>query len=577
MRQRKMSFRQILMVSYAVVVLLTLGIYGWRSFAISEKAISGIAQDNMQKLIVTKNELLDYSFTGIREASLRLLVDEELYEIFNDTAWEDTVALREAEEDIRSILQKYFYSYSQVVSAYLVMGNNAFGYGDREVMYGQNFYESELCRKAAGMEGGVLFSAVPGNYFVMMRMANLTYIEKSGRLLGLDGDIYRPVLVIGFSDQMYRDEIQPLISAEGAQFMVLDENGRIISGSDPARTGEICEEEWIGQLAQGRDYVRIGRKDYLVCQASSAVTGWKTVVMIPRDMLVRDVVAEIRNNLIFFLVFSVLLGSVIAALLMRRIMDSVYQMIQAVERMSGGDFDEKVGNTNFPEFDYLVNSFNDMGCKLKQLIEDNYMIRIRQQESELAILNTQLNPHFLQNTLNVIQLSNLNGDQEATGRMIVALSRMLHYTMDNREEMKMLREDMEWLRQYIYIMECRYGNEFQIICEMEEGILDYPVPKLFLQPILENSILHAFKDRESGGAVCITGRRDGERMVFVVEDNGAGMEESELSRFYDTSSASIGIKNVYSRLKLIYKRDDLFEMESSPGKGTRTTITIPLG
>lgn len=298
--------------------------------------------------------------------------------------------------------------------------------------------------------------------------------------------------------------------------------------------------------------------------------------MIPRDMLVRDVILEIRNNLIFFLIFSVLLGSIIAFLLMRQVTDSVYQMIYAVRRMSEGDFDEKIEKNNFPEFDYLVNSFNDMGGKLKQLIEDNYMIRIRQQESELAILNTQLNPHFLQNTLNVIQLSNLNGDQDATGRMIVALSRMLHYTMDNREEMKLLREDMEWLGQYIYVMECRYGNEFQIICQVEDELMDQPVPKLFLQPILENSILHAFQDRESGGVIRISGKREEKQMVFTVEDNGIGMDEKQLRQFFEVSSNSIGIKNVASRLMLIYKRDDLFRMESSPGKGTKTIIAIPL-
>lgn len=564
MRKKKISFRVILLISYTAVMLLTLAIYSFRSFSISERTVTKLAHENMQQLIEAKNEILDMSFSGIKEASLNLLVDEELYEIFDELNWKNPVLLEEANDDIKDILQKYFFSYPQVSSVFLMTDVFTFGYGEKAVIYGRNFFESDLYQQVKELEGGVLFSPMEDGYFSMMRLANLMVSEQSGKLHGLDND-HMPVLVIGFKESVYRDEIQELLPETEAEYMVASEDGIIVSHSNRSMIGENV-----------KDCAAFGGNEVIVCKTDSKVTGWTTIVGMSKNMLMKDILSEVSRDLLLFLIVAIAVGILIGFFVTNVITGLINQIVHAVGRMGKGDFDTSVRETEISEFDYLVESFNDMRKRLKQLIEENFLIKIRQQESEIAILNTQLNPHFLQNTLNVIQMSNLNGDKNETGKMIVALSRMLHYTMDNREEMKLLGEDMDWLKQYIFIMKCRYGNEFQVICTIDETILDQPVPKLFLQPILENSILHAFQEKESGGLITITGKREKEQMVFTVEDNGDGMEEAQIRQFFSDASHSIGIKNVYARLCLIYKREDLFHIESRPGHGTKTTIYIPL-
>lgn len=564
MRKGKISFKIILLIWYTAVILLTLGLYSFRSFSISEKAVTELAHENMQQLIEAKNEILDMSFAGIREASLNLLVDEELYKIFNELDWENPIITGDVNDDVKDILQKYFFSYRQIASVFLLTDVFTFGYGEKDVIYGKNFFESELYRKVERLEGGIFFAPMQDGYFSMMRLANLMVSEQSGRLRGLENG-HIPVLIIGFKESVFRNEIQELIPKEEAEYMVVSEDGTIVSHSNRSLVGTNYEHS---DLLDGDGNI--------VCEDISEVTGWTTVVRMSKNMLMKDILAQISRDLLLFLIVVLVVGVLIVFFVTNMITGSISQIVHAVGRMGEGDFDGKARETGISELDYLVKSFNDMRVRLKQLIEENFLIKIRQQESEIAILNTQLNPHFLQNTLNVIQMSNLNGNKNETGKMIVALSRMLHYTMDNREEMKLLREDMEWLKQYIFIMKCRYGNEFQVHCVIDESIMEQPVPKLFLQPILENSILHAFQQKETGGVITITGKQEKARMVFTVEDNGDGMEEEQVRQFFSDASNSIGIKNVYARLCLIYKRDDLFMMESSLGHGTKTTISIPL-
>lgn len=573
MRGKKISFKFIMLISYTVILVLTLSIYSFRSFSISEKAVTNIAHENMQKLIEAKNEILDMSFAGIREASLNLLVDEELYKIFSEMDWENSVSLGETDDDIKGILQKYFYSYQQIASVFLITDVYTFGYGDKDVIYGESFFESDLYEKVEKLEGRTFFAPMRNGYFSMLRLGNFMVSEEEGRIRGLADSSQMPVLVIGFKETVFREEMQNLLPQEEAEYMVLSEDGTIISHSDRSQIGSHYENKkgksWKEEMLQQK-------KDMIICQDVSEVTGWTTAVTMSKNMLMKDILSEVSRDLLFVLLLAAVIGGMVALLITHKINGSIHQMVKIVERMGKGDFEGKVKNTGVSEFDYLVKSFNDMGAKLKSLIEENFLIKIRQQESEIAILNTQLNPHFLQNTLNVIQMSNLTGNKNETGKMIVALSRMLHYTMDNREEMKVLREDMDWLNQYIFIMKCRYGNEFRIDCAIEEEIMDQMVPKLFLQPILENSILHAFKEKETGGIITVTGKQGKGQMIFTVEDNGDGMEEEKIWHFFEDSSDSIGIKNVYARLCLIYKRDDLFEVESRPGYGTKTTIYIPL-
>ena len=595
---KKISLKKLLVISYGVLILFVLAIFGWRSYLISANELLDMAQENICRLIDDRNRIQDMTFGGIEEASQRVLVDKEIYELLDTVNLNNQVALAEANEELAAILQRYFMGYDQIISVALVTEAYTFGYWTDSVTFGPNFLDSSLYQKAAAQEGRTFYAPTYNYYAVssgkqlennsqnmvlsMIRVADFLMAEDSGKLHPLNRFEKEPALIISFRDSIYRQEMQALTSEEGAEYVVFDGDRNVVSHSRQQFIGERYQETWAQEEALGERgslFADVEGKPSLVCYASSDRTGWLSAVMIPREALLHEVLGEIRGNIIVIALLSLILSIGISAALMHYVTGTLQQMVVEAERLGKGEFDGKRIQTGIREFARLADSLHETGKRLKRLIKENYVIKIRQQENEIAILTTQLNPHFLSNTLNIIQMANLTGDRRKTGKMIVALSRMLNYTMYNREEMKLLRDDMEWLEQYIFIMNCRYDNEFEIMCRMDEDIMEELVPKLFLQPILENSILHAFTDKETGGRITITGKRDGEsgKLLFEVEDNGAGMSETQVAGFFKESSGAIGIKNVYQRLRLIYGEDCEFEIKSRIGYGTRTVIRIPDG
>ncbi|MNO72570.1 Sensor histidine kinase YpdA [compost metagenome] len=556
-----------------------------------------MAQDNVHQLITSKNKILDMSFSGIREQTLNLLVDKELYHLFERMDFNNDIGLIEADKQVKELLQKYFYSYKQIASVVLVTEDRTFGYWNDDITFDQSFFNSEIYRMADEKKGGSFYLPTynynkamgkkgldqPDNpremIFSLVRVANFTYINKQYATQKLNRFTLNPTLVISFTDATYRSELQSLALPDGSEYRILDANGQVVSHSDATLIGKKYNSSWIYPLIEresGVDYLRIDGKDTVISYDTSAATGWTTMVTIPRSSLLKDVLRKISNDILLFSGIALVVALSLSLMLTRKFTGSLNQVLQAIKNVSTGDFNVTAKYTNIPEFDYMVDNFNEMSTQIKKLIDENYLTKIRQRESEIAILTTQLNPHFLYNTLNVIQLANLNGEYEKTGEMIVALSRMLNYTADNRKEMKPLHEDLAWLNQYIYIMKCRYDDEFEVEWSMDEEMMDLRVPKLFIQPILENSILHAFNHRDTGGIIRITGQLIENGMVFIVEDNGDGMNEEQIATFFENINDRIGIKNVYQRLQLIYGQSVQFEVTSQLGKGTKTTIIIPI-
>lgn len=575
--KKKVSIKLYMSVGYLALVLIILCVYSAKTFSISKQAIFDVTYKDTQEMIETKSEMLDVHFANIQEASLRLLVDEALYELFDEMEWDNSASLVAANQDVGEILKKYFHSYSQISYVYLVTDRYLFGYSNHGSGQCDDFKESSLYRQVIGMEGNACYAPLSDEYFVLTRLANLMKATPRGKLYTLKDQTHIPVLVIGFHESIFEEEIKKILPEEDSNYMVLTQDGTIVSHNEKEKNGTKCDEKLLSLIEEQPDEIaESGGENYIICQAASEVTGWNMVTMISTDILLKDMVGQVSKNLLVFLIVSLLIGAAGVSFITNKMTRVIHRLVSAVEKMGTGTFDGKIEDSSISEFHYLVSNFDEMRRKLKQLIEENYIMKIHQQETEISILNTQLNPHFLQNTLNVIQLSNLNGNQVETGKMIIALSRMLHYTADNRDELKLLRDEIDWLKQYIYIMECRYGKELQINCQIDEELMQQQVPKLFLQPIIENSILHAFQEKEDDWRIDITGKAEKDKMVFQVIDNGDGMEPEKIEHFFDEESESIGIKNVYKRLQLIYQRNDLFAVESEIGKGTKTTILIPL-
>jgi two-component system sensor histidine kinase YesM len=215
-----------------------------------------------------------------------------------------------------------------------------------------------------------------------------------------------------------------------------------------------------------------------------------------------------------------------------------------------------------------------MNDKIVNLIEENYVTKIKEKDAQLMALNFQVNPHFLYNTLNTINCIALENGQKEISKMLVSLSELLRHTVKNSKKTVMFCQEFEYLKNYIFIMMNRFEGRFVFETEIPPEIQDIRVPNFFLQPFVENSVIHGFEDMEKGGIIKVSARFEEDTVVFLVEDNGKGIGAEELRALTGEDGKSVGISNVDNRIKLLFGRRYGVRIESGEG-GTRVFITIP--
>ena len=260
--------------------------------------------------------------------------------------------------------------------------------------------------------------------------------------------------------------------------------------------------------------------------------------------------------------------------------EDLYKIIDAFKGAQEGDFTVKTEIRSHDEFQTIGDSFNEMLEKLKVQIERNKEMTERLSATQLRQLRSQFNPHFLYNTLDNIRFM-VHFKPEDASSMILSLSNLLRYSLDNQREEVPLSLDMEYTENYLKIMKFRYGDRLSYAVNMEECAKEVPIPKLLIQPMIENAIKYGYEGKDHLHVSISAFMREKE-MVLVCEDNGAGMKketEEEILQLLSEdaeSSSHLGLFNIHRRLKLRYGDEAGIEILSSEGAGTRVEVSVPL-
>jgi two-component system LytT family sensor kinase len=201
-------------------------------------------------------------------------------------------------------------------------------------------------------------------------------------------------------------------------------------------------------------------------------------------------------------------------------------------------------------------------------LEDQHRLLM---EARLEALSSQINPHFLFNTLNSVSTL-IRVDPEEARKMVLKLSRILRRRLRNQDHLTPLRDELEFIDDYLAIEMIRFGDKLRVHKEIDPAALDMLAPSMLLQPLVENSLRHGLSGKIEGGAITLRARRQGSRLLLEIEDDGAGIPESELSSILNKG---IGVSNVKERLKVLYNQDYRMLIDSQPGRGTRIEIELP--
>lgn len=281
-------------------------------------------------------------------------------------------------------------------------------------------------------------------------------------------------------------------------------------------------------------------------------------------------------------------------------------LAQAADEISRGNFQvEDVQVLSNDETKIMAQAFNKMKSSLKEYIEEIHSqadIRAKLMEeqmknlkmtnmlknAQIKALQSQINPHFLFNTLNAgVQIAMME-DAEKTEVFLEKMSELFRYNLKNMEESVPLSEEIRNLKTYVYLLEARFGDLIKFQFNIDEGCLDIRMPVLILQPIIENSCIHGLGNKEHGGCIKLIVNKKEKNIVIIIEDDGEGMEQDMVKRILenkyedkDTKSkeghtTGIGLDNVISRLNLYFQQDNIIDIQSKKGVGTKVILRLPV-
>ena len=246
-----------------------------------------------------------------------------------------------------------------------------------------------------------------------------------------------------------------------------------------------------------------------------------------------------------------------------------------VEAFEKGDFTTKLSRTGIYEFDSLSITFNTMVKRIEMLVATRQEEEAKAAEAERKALESQMNPHFLFNTLSSIKaLARLHGEDEIY-RITIRLGKLLRYSIDNHSPDATIRESLDLVECYLMIQKLRFGERLSYGISVDDSLLDLETPKLILQPIVENAVTHGLEEKIGGWNIWITIRKTGGRLQMQVCDNGIGFQSIPDMKDLEHSQHT-GLYNVYRRLELKYGGSFSLSIASRPGEGSVITIVLPL-
>ena len=312
-------------------------------------------------------------------------------------------------------------------------------------------------------------------------------------------------------------------------------------------------------------------------------TGWKLVGVVPSENL-WDNYGQLLLFFLFIVIFSVFLLVLVNLRLSAWITAPLKKLDRAVKELEAGReaVDLKVNGPY--EVEHLSRSIQSMVSTMRHLMDDILQQEEQKRRSELDVLQSQINPHFLYNTLDSVIWMTENGRTEDAVVMLTSLARLFRISLSRGSNIITVAEELEHARHYLTIQKMRYKNKFSADLSAEDGVESLYTIKLIVQPILENAIYHGMDYADGDGKICVQAFREGEDVVIEVADNGPGMPEEVVERLLDQGGAyaaagsrgsGIGLRNVHRRIQLTFGRAYGLSIVSEPDDGTVVRIRLP--
>ena len=575
----------------STVILLFLGIV---FYFVMHKTIYDRVQNDQKLFLENQLQLVDSNLTLLENLIIQVSTDEDLHTLMQENQ-EPQNKLNEVSERFYAKLDNYLQPIEKYVSVLHIEGNNGLKIrkGFESYLIDRNDYENtEWFKNSMETSGAVCWWKMQENYTRVPHVwiaAPTEYIVPIYKKICRSGDLeILGDMVVFVSPSLFFGEEYQYTLDPNTQIYLVDENGQIVYSDDQdcingtaENAVNICDlvdfPIHMSDAKQTRTEMADGK---LIVYRQSDITELSLVRVIELEKVVREAshfLYMVGALAVVLIVLSFALSLIFSSSFTR----PIEEVIKKIQYIAEGNFDYRhdIGPGG-KKFELLYQNLYKMENDIKKMIEENRRKEKEKTRLELSMLQMQINPHFLYNTLSSIKWMAVFQRAKGIESMVNSLGIVLQASYSKMDEFVTLDEELDILGHYLNIQKIRYQGKIQmnLICKNQQLLSCY-VPRFILQPVVENAVFHGIAPKDGEGEIKIIIAEEPGNLKITVEDNGVGMDETVLENVLKRSKGErqghIGLANVHSRIRLIYGSEYGVHVESLKGKYTKVRIIMP--
>jgi len=570
---RRQSFRSKLKIAFLAVIMLSVLMTGGLSYSISANILEKNALKLTQDTVVRSAQIVDEKLSTLMLIMMTFMISQPFYDMLKDAAAGDGSRYYMHLSDLDNVFSQARIADPLIHSIYV---STPIG----------EFYPSSMNRnRLTAFQDTFLYERVEQekkNLWVEGHEDML--FSGKDRVISLilepifDTPVRGVYIVVNIREDGFRKLVQGYTGNEASSFLLNAAGDTVYPEKEPLAR-KVVEAGNLREMMdrpEGNQTFQLDGQAYLLNYAELGIADWTMTTIQSQAGVLKDMVY------VKWMIFGVALAVFIITLLISGaftgyLLKPLQGLLKVMMRVENNDLSARFESGSGDELGQVGFRFNRMLEQIVVLIEEVTQAQTHKRSAEIKALSAQIDPHFLYNTLNTIYWKLSLKQVEPSQRMVLALSRLFQLGLNKGQEITILSKELEHVRQYLELQTNCYEGLFTYEIKVSEPELSaLYIPRIILQPLVENSILHGFRDRESGGRIEIDITGDGDCWTITERDNGCGMDEDQVrALFRRESEKGYAVSNLIQRLHLYYGASAEFQVDSMPDRGTEIRITIP--
>ncbi|OMF87404.1 sensor histidine kinase [Paenibacillus sp. FSL R7-0273] len=572
----RISIKQRVLLSFLVLITLSITAMGILTYRIAGKEIQNNAFDNSRETVDKTLQLLDYRLNDVAMSVQSLMLSDAYRKMMLDVQAHDVSNYYVRLSELQYVLSQVTFNEPMIENVLIATPIGDFYSTTQARTQDHSFYGSELYDNSRKSPGGYW---AKGHYD---RLFTGSQRVVSFVVRGIYD--YTPVTNVFIVVNIRENRLASLLGQNTAgnerQYMLLNTEGDevVLSGLSRQPSRNFLPDSPAG--GEGNFFYTFGGEEYLInYKRSSAAPDWTLAGLQSKDQLLGQLKGIQRTIVLVILIF-LLTAWFFSNKLTAALLGPLFKLSRLMRRVEENQLGVTFESRYQDEIAQVGFQFNRMMAEIKALIQDVRKNEEGKRHAEIRALTAQMEPHFLYNTLNTIYCKSVMEENEDVNEMILSLSQMFQLGLGGGRDLIPLEDELSHVQQYCAIQQKCYEDlfDYRVFIEDEE-VMKVPIPKILLQPVVENCIQHGFADRRSGGVITVSIKLEQALLHIAVEDNGKGMdavkvEQGMAGREY--SKKGYALVNIRHRLQLYYGDAARMELSGVAGEGSRTDLWIPL-